>query len=319
MLALATPLLGLALAATDVRNTAWIPASETSSCDLTDVDFSDRLHGFATCAFSDAMTTDDGGLSWTVFGTGLQQSLLFAHAASTDTLYAARLGFYRSQDRGATWEELGGLSDNFGSVFDVHFGASGHLVAIQGGSLLTSDDGGESWDERFPSTQDVYFDELHFPSETVGYASGGSSSEQGSIGSVYRTDDGGVTWTRRTFTHGEVSAADFFDEDHGVVATNPGELWSTADGGATWELIGPAPDGSILLDIAHRDASHWYAVSYQGCVYETRDAGVHWETGYCDPSANALAAITLTAGPAIAGGNGGVVLYENRILTAGFE
>jgi len=87
----------------------------------------------------------------------------------------------------------------------------------------------------------------------------------------------------------------------------------------TWQLIGPAPDDSILLDIAHRDASHWYAVSFQGCVYETRDAGQHWETGYCDPNENALAAITVTAGPAIAGGNSGVVLYENRILETGFE
>jgi photosystem II stability/assembly factor-like uncharacterized protein len=320
MLALATPLLTLALAATDARNTNWIPGSETSSCDLTDVDFSDRLHGFATCAGGDAMTSEDGGLSWSVFHTNLQQSLLFAHASSADELYAARLGFYRSADGGATWDELGDLSANAGSsVFDVRFGANGHLVAIQGGMLLTSDDGGAHWDLRFPETQDVYFDELHFPSESVGYASGGATSEAGSIGSVYRTADGGATWTRRPFTHGEVSAADFFDEDHGVVATNPGELWSTADGGASWAPIGPAPDGSILLDLVHRDASHWYAVSYQGCLYETRDAGVHWETGYCDPGANALAAITLGAGPAVAGGNGGVVLFENRILQAGFE
>ena len=78
MLALATPLLTLALGAIDVsRNPDWIAASESSSCDLTDIDFSDRLHGFATCAFGNAMTTDDGGLSWTVFGTDLQQSLLF--------------------------------------------------------------------------------------------------------------------------------------------------------------------------------------------------------------------------------------------------
>lgn len=320
MFALAAPLFTLALGATAApTNNDWILGSESANCDLTDVDFSDRLHGFATCAFSDAMTTDDGGLTWTVFGTGLQQSLLFAHAESTNELYAARLGFYHSTNRGQTWEELGDLSSNFGSVFDVHFGAAGHLVAIQGGTILTSDNGGANWDPRYPATQDVYIDELHFPSESIGYASGGQTTKLGSIGSILKTTDAGVGWTPLAFTHGEITAADFIDDDHGVVATQPGELYSTIDGGASWQLIGPAPDGGILLDIVHRDAAHWYAVSYQGCLYETRDAGIRWEPGYCDPSANALVAITLRGGPAVAGGNGGVVLFENRILQSGFD
>jgi photosystem II stability/assembly factor-like uncharacterized protein len=320
MLAIATPLLTLALGATDApRNPIWIPAGESAPCDLTDVDFSDRLHGFATCAFGDAMTTDDGGLSWTVFGTDLQQSLLFAYAESTDELYAARLGFYHSIDRGETWEELGGLSNNFGSVFDVYFGENEHFVAIQGGTLLHSDNGGVEWDTDWPETQGVFFDELHFPSALIGYASGGITTDQGSAGSILRTIDGGDHWTLLSFTHGEITAADFIDDDHGVVATQPGELYATDDGGDSWTLIGPAPDGSILLDLAHRDAAHWYGVSYEGCVYETRDAGVTWETGYCDPVGNALAALTLRAGPAVAGGNSGVVLYENRVLENGFD
>jgi len=320
MFAIATPLLSLALGAGAASHNAdWLQASESSPCDLTDVDFSDRMHGFATCAFGDAMTTDDGGLTWNVFGTNLQQSLLFAHAASTDELYASRLGFYHSTDRGQTWEELGGLSENFGSVFDVNFGDAGHFVAIQGGDLLVTDDGGASWTNSFPSQFGVYFDELHFPSASIGYASGGNTTEQGSVGSIARTGDGGASWDLLTFTHGEITAADFFDDDHGVVSTWGGEFYATADGGSSWQLLGNVPDGGILLDLAHRDANHWYAVSFQGCLYETRDAGITWETGYCDAGGNALAAITLTDGPAIAGGNSGVLLYENRILESSFD
>src|SRR5262249_43760396 len=147
----------------------------------------------------------------------------------------------------------GGLTNNFGSVFDVHFGNAGHLVAIQGGTLLTSEDGGASWDPRWPETQGVYFDELHFPSEAIGYASGGISTKFGSAGSVVRTEDAGASWTLLDLAHGEIVAADFLDDDHGVVATQPGELWSTADRGDSWSLIGPTPDASLLMDLVHRD------------------------------------------------------------------
>jgi photosystem II stability/assembly factor-like uncharacterized protein len=313
MLALATPLLLLALgpAAQAAHNTDWLFGSLDASCEVTDIDFSDRLHGFATCVFGAAMTTDDGGLNWTVFDTGLQQSLVFAHAASTDELYAARLGVFRSVDRGRHWDALGGLNDA-STVFDVHFGDAGHLVAIQGGAILTSDDSGLHWDLRWNSVQDIYFDELHFPSAAVGYATGGH-------GSVLRTVDGGVHWEVLAFAHGDISASDFFDDEHGVVATAAGELHATADAGVSWQLVGPSPNADLLMDIAHRDAMHWYAVSYQGCLYETRDAGVTWETDYCDPGANSLVSITLRGGPAVAGGNGGVVLWENRILKDGFD
>ena len=321
MLALATPLLTFALGAASpaAHNTDWLPASLDAGCDLTDVDFSDRQHGFATCAFSAAMTTDDGGLTWHVFDTGLQQSLVFARAAGTDELYAARLGFYHSSDRGAHWEELGGLSGQQNTIFDVHFGDAGHVVAIHGGRLLYSDDGGAHWNVGWETVFGVDFDELHFTSASIGYASGGTTNGQGSLGSVLRTDDAGVHWTLLAFTHGEIVAADFFDDDRGIVATLAGELYSTADGGTSWQLVGAVPDAAVLMDIAHRDDAHWYAVSLQGCLYETHDAGASWETGYCDPSSNALVAITLRGGPAVAGGNDGVVLWENRILKDGFD
>ena len=313
----ALALIPLALAS-GVAPVDWI-AVDAGACSGTDVDFSDARHGFATCAFGDAMTTDDGGLSWSVFPTGLQQSLLFAHAQSSTDLYAARLGFYRSSDAGANWEEIGGLSGNGGSVFDVHFGDAGHLVAIQGGVLRYSDDQGASWEVGYPGKFGVFFDELHFPSPLVGYASGGNTTELGSVGNVLRTDDGGVGWTLLSFPHGEITAADFDGDDHGVVATLQAALYETSDGGANWQPLAALPDEAILLDLAMRDATHWIGVSIQGCLYETRDAGQAWTTGYCDPGGRALAALTLDGAAAVAVGNDGLALYEKRIFRDGFD
>ena len=139
MTPVALPLLTLAVALTAPIHDDWIQAGGAAACSGTDVDFSDPQHGFASCAFSSVMVTDNGGLDWRVLDTGLQQSLVFAHAVGADDLYAARLGLYHSTDRGVTRRELGDLSANFGSVFDVHFGEGGRLVAIQGGTLLVSE------------------------------------------------------------------------------------------------------------------------------------------------------------------------------------
>jgi photosystem II stability/assembly factor-like uncharacterized protein len=296
----------------------WIVAQGTGGCSSSDVDFSDSRHGIVSCAFSDAMKTSDGGLTWSVFPTGLQQSLVFAHAASTTDLYLARLGLYRSTNAGATWSEVGNLSTNFGSVFDVHFEGS-RLVALQGGNVLVSSNSGASWQTAFPAQTDVYLDELHFPTTTTGYASGGITTEQGSIGSILRTTDAGAHWTQLTFTHGQITATDFRDASHGVATTLFSVVYATADAGASWQVLATLPDSAYVTDLAHRSDTHWYAVATNGCIYETLDAGSRWVASTCDPASRALAALAFAGGAAIAVGNDGLVLSENRILSAGFE
>lgn len=296
----------------------WVTATLDAPCDVTDIDFSDARNGFATCAFSDVMTTEDGGQTWHVIHTNLQQSLIWARAASTEVLYAARLGFYRSDDRGQTWTELGGLSSNDNSVFDAHFFDEQTISLLKGADLYYSQNGGTDWTNVFPAPFDVYFNKLNFPTEKVGFATGGLSSSRGTHGNVARTVDGGQNWTLLEFHFGRIYGADFFDDQHGVVVTQEANLYTTADGGDTWELLGATPNGELLLDIAHRDAKHWFATSMGGALYETRDAGATWETAYQDPDANPLASINLR-NAAVAGGNSGVVIYENRIFRDGFD
>lgn len=296
----------------------WIVAQGTGNCSGNYVDFSDAKHGLVACSFSDAMATNDGGLTWSVFPTGLAQSLVYAHAVSPTELYLARLGLYRSVNGGATWTEVGHLSDNFGSLFDVHFDGA-HLVALQGGNILYSENGGSTWQTGFPSQQDVYLDELHFPTGQVGYASGGITYELGSFGSILRTQNGGTSWTQLNFPHGQVTAAAFSDATHGIVATISSNVHATADAGASWQLVGPLPDSAYLADLVERSTTHWYGVAHSGCIYETFSAGATWTPSYCDPTGRALASITLDGGAAVAVGSDGLALYENRVFQHGFD
>ena len=296
----------------------WILAQGAIGCSATDVDFSDSRHGLASCAFSLAMKTSDGGLNWQVLPTGLGQSLVFAHASTVNELYVARLGLYRSPDGGATWSEVGALSANAGSVFDVHFDGN-RRVAIQGGNLRVSTDAGNTWQIAFASQQDVYFDELHFPSASVGFASGGITSELGSFGSVARTMNGGANWTLLAFPHGHITAADFNRATTGAVATITSRIYATSNGGVSWQALGSLPDSAYLTDLVLRSDRQWYGTSSAGCILETEDAGLTWTASICDPASRALAAITVRGGAAVAVGNDGLVFFENRIFVSGFE
>jgi len=310
--------LAAALALAPSVNSDWILGQGATACSATDVDFTDSRRGVVSCAFSLAMKTSDGGLNWEVFPTGLQQSLVFAHAATASEWYVARLGLYRTTNSGTTWSEVGTLSANAGSVFDVHFDGN-RRVAIQGGNLLLSTNAGNNWQVANAAQQNVYFNELNFPTSTTGFASGGITSELGSFGSVLRTLDGGASWTLLPFPYGEITAADFRSPTSGAVATLTSQIYVTSNGGASWQLLGTLPKSAYLTDLVQRSERRWYGTTTSGCILETEDAGLTWVASVCDPASRALAAITLRGGGAVAVGNDGLVFYEDRIFRNGFS
>jgi photosystem II stability/assembly factor-like uncharacterized protein len=321
MLALTPILLAFTLAAGQPpASVAWRSATGTGSCSVTDVDLADATHAFAAGSFNCGLVSSDGGRSWAAIEVVPQQgqSLLWAHAASADTLYAARIQMYRSDDGGQQWVQLSDI-DMGGSFFDVHFHDAEHLVAVRAGQILTSVDGGVHWATAYPGEFNVNFDELHFPDPSIGYATGGVVRDAGEAGTVLRSDDGGQTWTLLAFPHGKITAADFPDAGHGMVATQSQGLFVTADGAQSWQAVADVPGGAYVNDLAHRDAYHWYATSSSGCLFETRDAGANWQTAFCDAEQRALASIDLSGSTAVAAGNDGLVVWENRVFGDGFD
>jgi len=109
------------------------------------------------------------------------------------------------------------------------------LPALPGGpaELQTSSDGGASWAVVW---------HFSFPAAITSLAVGGSSAVVGlDSGDVMRTTDNGLHFTAVLHT-GAGPALQFSDADHGVLTAGPAghrQLYSTADGGATWSRLTP--------------------------------------------------------------------------------
>jgi photosystem II stability/assembly factor-like uncharacterized protein len=296
----------------------WLVASGTGTCSVSDVDFSDPLHGFAAGGFNCGLLSNDGGLDWTAVEVAPKQgqSLMWARAGSTDELWAARRGLFRSTDRGVAWSELGELSGDPGNIQAIAFIDADHLLMDKGDQIQRSDDGGVSWSIVYPGEFGIAFNQLHVPDAQVAYATGGRGAAN--TGSVLRSDDGGLSWTVLDFAHGNITAAVFIDATHAIAVTQNLEVYATGDGAQSWQLIGNLP-GEMLADLDRRGERHLYGASTDGCLYESFDAGQTWSSGFCDPSARALNSVSARGGAVVAAGNDGLVIYENRIFVDGLD
>jgi photosystem II stability/assembly factor-like uncharacterized protein len=124
--------------------------------------------------------SDDAGDSWTDISAGLPSRFGFPFAvlpAQGDTIFVvpeegsqarvtpdARLGIYRSRNQGRSWELLtNGLpqQDAYANVMRMAMTADAHAapgvyVGTQGGQVLASRDGGDSWQVIFNWLPPIY-------------------------------------------------------------------------------------------------------------------------------------------------------------------
>lgn len=129
----------------------------------------------------------------------------------------------------------------------VHFTdrSTGWAVGDRGAAFQTTD-GGETWTAR-PIADEVSLRSVFFLTSKVGWAAGGTTTPftQTEPGSVYRTDDSGVTWRRvNTSPVPRVHTIRFFNSESGILAGAagpqcPSGVMVTADGGETWQPLDP--------------------------------------------------------------------------------
>ena len=228
----------------------------------------------------------DGGTTWTRLPStdpALDQSWEFVnrlavHPTNGNIILAAtEFGIWRSADAGTTWTRI-----NSDTVRDIRFNPADGNKAVGGvtdGTVRVSSDAGLTFATVTVVTGGRRVETVYAPSNpSIVYASVDRNN-----GEVYRSTNGGLSWTLQS-TPAHVGSQGFHDNTIWVAPNDPNlvviggvDLYRSADGGSsftkisTWQSSPPSPH-----------ADHHVIVSdpgYNGTtnrrIYNTSDGGVY--------------------------------------------
>jgi hypothetical protein len=168
-------------------------------------------------------------------------------------------GLFWTAEDGGTWDEITPPLEEGEAIKAVWFAdASLGRVLLADGidyRLAVTEDGGASWQLLLLDLPGLADTEPPPAASFMGWRSADhgwlvlkvATGSSFSVGKLYVTVDGGITWQPRTVPLGEAVA--FSSENAGWVAGGPAgdELYRTLDGGRTWELRQPAGGGLQYL------------------------------------------------------------------------
>jgi photosystem II stability/assembly factor-like uncharacterized protein len=276
---------------------------------------------------------------------------------------------YKTVNGGDSWEKLwdGGMPSSLARYLwidprdpDVLFvstgifdrgavGNNGPLDDPEGGlGILKSTDGGQTWqilnaanglENLFVGSLFMHPDKPDILLAAVGHLAGPILEtwiQQGhSPAGVYRTEDGGETWTQvvepRIETIGEsFSAVEMCPSDPNIAyAGSNHTIYRSADAGVTWELVAGGPDNGwgppgvdtgwpIDLQCDPRDPNRIFANNYGGGNFLSEDGGRTWQNasdGYTGAQLREVAVDPLNPAHVFAAGRSGIWRTDDSGIT----
>ncbi len=161
------------------------------------------------------------------------------------------------------------------ALTDVHFINDNKGWVMSYYSILTTDDGGNTWETQLSSNDD-FFRRLFFIDENEGWALGWEN--------IYHTTDAGNTWEQQNLpSHtGELNDVFFLNSDIGWIVGGYKIVMKTTDGGNTWVKIMNTYTGNIRFQsVVFFDELNGCVVGHQNGLRNsitmiTNDGGITW-------------------------------------------
>jgi photosystem II stability/assembly factor-like uncharacterized protein/tRNA A-37 threonylcarbamoyl transferase component Bud32 len=236
--------------------------------------------------------TEDGGETWTAVDLPGQVGMLAVTGVVRDpggwtlaagTTQAGELAVFRRRAGAAGWEKLdpaatgcwGGQGEPYRRWFPgalAHLGPEQAVLALykgyeDGGALLRTTDGGNTWATLFQAEQDLYA--VHFTDERHGWLAGFH-------GALWRTDDGGTTWASEPNPGGVTVGCLAFSEHGAPLGVAP--LWNgkvlLSVAGQGWQVV-DVPLGYSIPSAAVVDPACAYVLGADGRIARYTDPRVY--------------------------------------------
>ncbi|PKL79707.1 MAG: hypothetical protein CVV25_06870 [Ignavibacteriae bacterium HGW-Ignavibacteriae-4] len=152
-------------------------------------------------------------------------------------------------------------------------------------------DGGDNWETvNVDINNSVQLESIHFTSPNIGYTSGGKE-DKSTAGSIYKSIDGGRTWTNISPRIGELYSiwgCYFYDDNNGITVASTGFsgceiqlFFKTTNGGQSWTQKRYEVRGGTKLSDVHINGTTGYGQAISsGYVWETTDYGSNWDIDF---------------------------------------
>lgn len=257
------------------------------SCDENNDDTSTETTTITTPGEPGAPGTP-GGSSSVASAVSLASNLIETDAVFTDiTFTSTSTGYtvanktggkaviYKTTNNGDSWTAKETNMTSISNLFFINdntgFATGQAFVSNFAPDFIKTVDGGATWTPLdVPVTSDERLDALFFTDANTGYVAG-------QTGKIYKTTNGGTSWTTLFDSTAEIKDIFFINANNGFAVGSNGTILKTTDAGATWTAK-TSGDTSFINAVKFTDATTGIAVSTSGKILKTTDSGETWTT-----------------------------------------
>lgn len=207
--------------------------------------------------------TTDSARTWTAQSYPTTRPLTSMYALNSDTAWIGGISiFLRTYNGGAVWDSI----SSTGAPSDIHFFNNDTGLIVRSTSIYRTVNGSITWTSVTPTGVAGTLNDIHFINSNTGFVCGNT-------GSLFRTDDKGLTWTKITLSvAAHMTRISNWGDTIMIAAAN--YWYVSTDAGQTW--VSRYYQSLSLTDIRMISSGIAIATTTFGNIYKTNNLGVSW-------------------------------------------